>query len=103
MAYTIITLAKAKEFIESLDSARKARIDRIYYHFEEYGRFLPGKYLKKIAEDVWELRPGDVRLFLTIMGGKGYIVHGIHKKTQKIPKRDLDLAVKRIKELRKGG
>ena len=90
MAYTIITLVKAKEFIESLDSARKARIDRIYYHFEEYGRSLPSKYLKKITRDVWELRPGDVRLFLTIIGSKGYVVHGIHKKTRKIPKGDLE-------------
>jgi len=56
------------------------------------------KYLKKIAKNVWELRPGNIRLFLTIKGNQGYIVHGIYKKTQKTPKKDLDLAIKRIKE-----
>lgn len=96
--YTIITHVKAKIFIESLDKLRRARIDRIYYLFEEYGPFLPNKYLKKIASQVWELRPGDVRLFLTIKGEKGHIIHGIHKKTQKIPKKDLELAIKRARE-----
>ena len=95
--YKIITHEKAKDFIESLDKIKRARIDRAYYLFEEFGRFLPSKYLKKLAKDVWELRPGDVRLFLTITGNKGYVVHGIHKKTQKTPKRDVDLALKRIK------
>jgi len=52
MSYKIITFFKVKEFIESLDNIRKARVDRIYYLFEEYGRFLPSKYLKKIAKDV---------------------------------------------------
>lgn len=96
--YTITTARKAREFIESLDKLRRARVDRIYYLFEEYGATLPGKYLKKIDKGVWELRPGDVRLFLGIKGTTGVIVHGIFKKTQKTPKQDLELAKKRIKE-----
>lgn len=39
------------------------------------------------------------RLFLTIIGNKGYVVHGIYKKSQKTPKKDLELSIKRIKEL----
>lgn len=96
--YKILTHAKAREFILTLDKLRKARVDRIYYLFEEYGRFLPNKYLKKLSGDVWELRPGDARLFLYIKGDTGIIVHGILKKSQKTPKRDLDLAMKRIRE-----
>lgn len=96
--YKIITNEKAKEFIESLDRIRRARIDRIYYLFEEFGRFLPSKYLKKLGKNIWELRPGEIRLFLTIKGNTGYVVHGIYKKTQKTPKSDLDLDLKRIKE-----
>ncbi|MDP3947944.1 MAG: type II toxin-antitoxin system RelE/ParE family toxin [bacterium] len=98
LKYKTITHTKAKEFIDSLDKLRRARVDRIYYLFEEYGRFLPSKYLKKLSRDVWELRPGDVRLFLYIKGNTGIMVHGILKKTQKTPKRDLDLAIKRIKD-----
>lgn len=96
--YSITTCHKAMEFIESLDKLRRARVDRIYYLFEEYGVTLPSKYLKKIDKEVWELRPGDIRLFLGIKGTTGVIVHGIFKKTQKTPKQDLELAKKRIKE-----
>ena len=99
MRYSTITFAKAKPFIESLDRLRRARVDRLYYLFDEYGSFLPSNYLKKIAKNLWEMRAGDVRLFLTIRGNTGYIVHGIYKKSQKIPKKDLDLAIKRVKEM----
>jgi len=96
--YILITYNKTKKFIDSLDKVKKARVDRIYYLFEEYGFNLPDKYLRKLASNIWELKPGEVRLFLTIKGNKGFIVHAIHKKTQKTPKKDLDLAIKRIKE-----
>ncbi len=96
--YLLVTHAKVKYFIESLDKIKQARVDRYYDLFEEYGPFLSNKYLKKIAKNVWELRPGNIRLFLTVKGNRGYIVHGIYKKTQKTPKKDLDLAIKRIKE-----
>ena len=96
--YSLITHYKTKEFIESLDKIRKARVDRIYYLFEEYGINLPSKYLKKLDKEIWELRPGDIRLFLGIKGRTGIIVHGIFKKTKKIPRQDLELARKRIKE-----
>jgi phage-related protein len=71
----------------------------LYDLFEDYGQDLPTRYLKKISKDVWELRPGDVRLFLTIKGNKGFVVHGIRKKSQKTPKKDLDLAAKRAREV----
>lgn len=99
MSYQIITGNKAKDFIENLDKVRRARVDRIYDLFEVYGAYMPSKYIKKIARDIWELRPGDVRLFLTIRGNEGYVVHGILKKTQKTPKQDLALAIRRIKEV----
>lgn len=98
-SFEILTDVRVKEFIDSLDNGRKTRIDRVYSLFERYGRFLPGKYLKKLTSDVWELRPGDIRLFLGIKGSKAYVVHGIYKKTQKTPKKDLELAIKRIKEI----
>lgn len=97
--YQVFTHVKAKKFIDRLDSKRKARIDRFYDLFEEYGPFLPDRYLKKIAENLWELRPGDVRLFLTLKGKKAFVIYGIRKKDQKIPKKELNLALKRIKEV----
>lgn len=97
--YQTVTYSKVREFIDNLDRKRSARVDRLYYLFDEYGQFLPTKYLKKVSREIWELRAGDIRLFMSIRGNKGFVVHAIHKKTQKIPKRELDLAIKRIKEL----
>ena len=96
--YQILTHPKAKKFADGLDPAQRARIDRLYNLFENYGPNLPSRYLKKVTKNIWELRPGDVRLFLTIGGNKGFVVHGIRKKGKKIPKKDLNLAVQRIKE-----
>ena len=95
--YQIETYPKVWEFIKRLDTTRQARVVRIYDLFRNYGPNLPSRYLKKTAKDLWELRPGDVRLFLAIKGSKGFVVHGIRKKSKKIPKKDLDLATKRIK------
>lgn len=96
--YEIWTHKEVDRFIEGLDVVRQAKVINIYDLFRKHGVFLSGKYLKKVAKNVWELRPGDVRLFLTIEGNKGLVVHGIRKKSRKIPKRDLDLAAKRIKK-----
>ena len=98
-SYSIITYAKAKKFLDNLDPVRKARVDRFYDLFETYGPALPNKYLKKLSNLVWELRPGDIRLFLTITETQGHVIHAIHKKTQKTPKNDLNLATKRIKQI----
>lgn len=98
--YSLFIHWKAKEFIDSLDKARRARIDRIFFLFAEYGQYLPSKYLKKIDKELWELRPGDVRLFLDITGNKGVVIHGILKKSQKTPKQDIKLAKKRLIEVR---
>lgn len=95
--FRIIIFSDPKDFINSLDKSRRAKVDKIYYLFEDYGFYLPGKYLKKLTKLVWELRPGDVRLLLHVKENVGYIVHAFLKKTQKTSKRDLKLAVDRIK------
>lgn len=66
--FKLVTFSDPKDFIDSLDRSRKARVDKIYYLFEDYGFYLPGKYLKKLTKLVWELRPGDIRLLLHIKG-----------------------------------
>lgn len=98
MRYSTTTLDKANEFIQGLNKKDQARVDKYYYLFDEYGPTLPSKYLKKLEKGIWELRPGKIRLFLTIRGNIGYIVHGMLKKTQKTPKHTLELVRKRIKE-----
>jgi mRNA-degrading endonuclease RelE of RelBE toxin-antitoxin system len=96
--YQILTHPKVKKFVDGLDRIQKARVDRLYDLFEDYGPNLPSRYLKKVFRDIWELRPGDVRLFLTIRGNKGFVVHGILKKGRRLPRKELELAVQRVRE-----
>ena len=45
-------------------------------------------------------RYGQVRFFYFIKKGEAlYFVHALHKKTQELPKKEIDLILKRIKEV----
>lgn len=45
-------------------------------------------------------RAGQVRVFYFVKRGDAiYLVHAIRKKTQELPKREIDLVLKRIKEV----
>ena len=83
------------KFIEALSNQDKARLERTRVLFEEYGFVIGPKYIKKIRFDLWELRSGKVRLFLFIKNDKAYGVNIFYKKSQKIPKKEIKLAIKR--------
>ncbi|OGG14066.1 hypothetical protein A3D77_00980 [Candidatus Gottesmanbacteria bacterium RIFCSPHIGHO2_02_FULL_39_11] len=96
----IVTEEKVQAFLNQLDRIRRARVDRYYTLLENYGWSLPSKYLKKISAEIWELRPGDIRIFMRKKENKAYAVHAIIKKTQKTSLRDLQTAIQRGKEIK---
>jgi len=89
---------RAKLIIEKLPASEKARILRVEELFKIYGFTLGLPYLKKIDKNLWELRPGHIRLFLFTKKDMVFIIHALRKKTQKISKKDLKLIRKREKE-----
>lgn len=88
------------EFIEKLSADNKGRILKQLDFFNKYGFQLPNKYLKKLDSNLWELRPGNIRLLLGKIKEKEMIVivYGFKKKTQKTPKQYIDTAKSRLKE-----
>lgn len=59
---------------------------------------------RKLGRDLWEIRStisrGRIaRVVFTVTDGQMVLLHGFVKKTQKTPKSDVDLAVKRKKEM----
>ncbi len=100
--WNIKTVEQVDKFLEKLSIGQQAKVKSIFLLFKEYGTTLPTKYLKKMSgrEELWELRAKNVRIFIFMHENTGIAVHGIVKKTQKTPKADLDLAVKRIKEVK---
>ena len=96
----LITDPRVQEFIDDLEKDDKGRVLHHVDLFIQYGFALPAKYLKKLESNLWELRPGTIRLFLgcIIDTEQWTIVHGFKKKTQKTPEKELKTARLRIKE-----
>ncbi len=63
--------------------------------------------VEKLEKDLWEIRvkldKKIARIMFTLTDNLIVLLHGFIKKTQKIPKKDLDLARSRMKEVKGGG
>lgn len=84
--------------IRSLPEKENARIVRVMELLEDNGFGLTEPYLKKLTSGLWELRAGRWRLLFGIVGGGATIVNIFLKKTQKTPKKELELAIRRLEE-----
>lgn len=86
------------KFLEKLSEGDKARVNRIVQFFGEKGFLLDIRYLKKLSDKIWELRPGRIRLLFGVVGGEAIVVNAYMKKTQKTPLTELKLAERRLAE-----
>ncbi len=59
---------------------------------------MTSQYLKKIENNLWELRPGSIRILFGLVGTEAVIVNIFKKKTQKTPVREIETARRRLKE-----
>lgn len=84
--------------IRSLPEKENARMVRVMELLEDNGFGLTEPYLKKLTSGLWELRAGRWRLLFGIVGDRATIVNIFLKKTQKTPKKELELAIRRLKE-----
>ena len=61
--------------------------------------------VRKLEADLWEvrsrIRDGIARTLFTVVESEMVLLHGFVKKSQKIPKDELDLARNRLKALKK--
>lgn len=87
---------KVDKKIRSLPLDENSRIVRVIELFKEGGFGLNETYLKKLSHKVWELRAGKWRLLFGIINNEAIIVNIFQKKTQKTPRREIDLAIKRL-------
>ena len=65
------------------------------------------QFIKHLEGDLWELRPEfggvEIRLFYFMwVDGMMVIVHALKKKSQRVPRRELGLALKRLEEVKDG-
>jgi phage-related protein len=92
----------AREFLDSLDDAAAARIDGFIERLRVYGNRMQGKFVKKLTDDIFELRVKQFdRIFRILFfyqpGMLIVIASGFQKKTQQSPPGE----IRRAEQLRK--
>lgn len=91
-----------EEFIKRQDEATYAKILHYILLLKNNGPFLKPPYNKKLQNTLYELRvPGKnaTRILYTMLGSEYYILHAFNKKTQKTPRKDLKLALDRMRKV----
>ena len=89
----------AKEFIDSLDHWTQRRFFNKKELLEEFGHKLPYPHAKYIKDGIFELRfkgtEGAIRvLYFFFHQNNAILTNGFIKKTQKIPKQPLAIAIR---------
>ena len=106
MAWTITFYSeRVKKDTLSFPSGITANFIRIAEMIEEVGPNLGKPYTAPMGDGLFEIRSkgreGIGRsMFCTVQDEEVVILHSFIKKTQKTPKKDLDLARKRMKEVK---
>lgn len=90
------------DFLEELRiKAKRSKDARIQYKqvsfyiqlLQENGTILPETVTKHLVEDIWELRPGNNRVFYFCYAqGTFVLLHHFRKKSQKTPSREVERA-----------
>ena len=86
------------ELSHSAITSKDARVQLkqlVYYIdlLQNNGTRLPESITKHITEDIWELRPGDNRVFYFFFRNNTFVLlHHFRKKSQKTPQREIETA-----------
>ena len=90
------------DFLEELrQKSLKNKNARIQYKqillyielLQNNGILLPSNITKHIEDNIWELRPGNNRIFYFYFDNDSFVLlHSFRKKTQKTPKREITKA-----------
>ena len=60
---------------------------------QDNGTLLPKEMVKHLEEDIWELRPGNNRVFFFYYSNRTFVLlHHYRKKSQKTPRREIEKA-----------
>jgi len=90
------------KFIFKLDAQSQARVLRYIELLEKYGYKLGMPYSKSLHDGLFELRVmgnKQIRIIYCFYKGTIYLLNIFNKKTNKIPKKEIGLALQRFKML----
>jgi phage-related protein len=93
---------KIERFISSLNKETIAKVLRTIDLLEEFGHQLGMPHSKKVATWLFELRirgKQEIRIFYAFHKGAVHLLHGFVKKSQKTPRKELAIAITKLKSL----
>jgi len=95
-----------QEYLDSLSPKTKAKILRNLLLLAEFGPNLGWPFVSNVSRNIWELRTvyqgNQHRILFAVKEGKIILLlHCFQKKTQKIPDKDIKLAVSRFTKYQK--
>ena len=95
-----------REFLDGLTAGQRAKALSVLTMLAEAGYELGPPWLKKIEDDLWELRiqVGKVRLrfLFCVERARCVVLHGVKKKRDRLPERDLQTARLRRRQCQAG-
>ncbi|WP_297212651.1 MULTISPECIES: type II toxin-antitoxin system RelE/ParE family toxin [Thermodesulfovibrio] len=94
----IIFHKKVESFILNLQERDRNKIFQVLTIVEERNLKVSSEWLKKVTENLWELRVKNFRFLGSIEDDIFTIWNGFTKKSMRIPKKEIELATKRMKE-----
>jgi len=93
-------LSPVIEFLQSLSVRDRAKVARYLQLLGEFGPSLAMPHARHIEGRFWELRPDAYRVLYVILAGRRCVLlHVFRKKTRATPRREIDLAVRRLNDL----
>lgn len=94
-----------REWLKGL-SPEERKVIGEYLKAVQFGWPLGMPLVRKLSPGLWEVRStipsGIARVLFTTAESAMVLLHGFIKKSQKTPKQDLNLAVRRLKEVQHG-
>lgn len=89
---------KIKEFVNNLNERVSSKLFHKFKLLEKFGFELGMPHSKPIKEDLLELRVAgviDVRIFYILRSDKAILLHGLVKKTRRLPRKEIELALRK--------
>jgi phage-related protein len=93
---------KTKHFLLNLNIDDQLKVTRLRDLLKEFGHQLRMPYSKKISNNLFELRSNGnikVRILYTFKFHSAIILHAFIKKSQKIPKQEVEIALHKLRTL----
>ena len=94
---------------ERMEKSKDARIQfeqitRYIQFLSDHGTRLGEDITKHLDGAIWELRPGSNRIFFVAWINDTFVLlHAFPKKSMKTPQREIDQAIREVKDLRERG